>query len=128
MRNILDAIFSNKKASIFFPIGTVILTYLAFVIFGTAENKIELMLKASVVAVACFVGVFYIFYIQIKNPICPEWFLNLLTLLAALVFATYGTITCVAFAAGGFENFHIGTCLGYVAYSAIALAHSKRTK
>ena len=128
MRNILDAIFPNKKVSIFFPIGTAILTYLAFVLFGTAENKIELMLVVPIVSVACFAGVFCIFYIQIKNPICPEWFLNLLTLLAALVFVTYGAISCVCFAAGGFENFHIGTCLGFVAYSAMALAHSKRTK
>ena len=59
---------------------------------------------------------------------CPEWFLNLFELLAIIVFGVYAIIGAISFVVSGFQNFNIGICLGFITYSAISWAHSKRTK
>ena len=57
---------------------------------------------------------------------CPEWFLNLFELLATIVFGIYAIVGVVSFIVSGFQNFNVGICLGFVVYSAISWAHSKK--
>lgn len=128
MRKLLDKMFYNKKLSLIIPIVIALFIYLLFVIFGTAENKTNLMIATPIVSVIGFFGIFLVIFIQVKNSICPAWFLNLFELLAIIIFGFYAVIGAILFIIGGFQNFNVGICLGFITYSAISLAHNKRTK
>ena len=128
MRKILDKLFGNKKLSLIIPFAIALLMYLLFVLFGTVQDKVNLMITTPIVSVVGFFGIFLVVFIQVENPMCPEWFLNLYELLATIIFGIYAIVGAVSFVASGFQNFNIGICLGFVTYSAISWAHSKRTK
>ena len=102
--------------------------YLLFVLFGIAEDKTNLMIGTPLVSVVGFFGIFLVLFVQVKNSMCPEWFLNLFELLVTIIFGVYAIIGTMSFLISGFRNFNVGICLGFVAYSAISWAHSKRTK
>ena len=128
MRRILDSIFKNKMDKFFVPISMAIMAYVVFLIFGPAEDKIQLAIITPIVSVIWFFGVFGVIYFQVKNPRCPEWFLNLLEFLLFAIFGFYAVIGCVQFAASGLQTFNLGICPGFVTVSAVYWAHSKRTK
>ena len=128
MRKILDKLFGNKKLSLIIPFAIALLMYLLFILFGTVQDKVNLMITTPIVSVVGFFGIFLVVFIQVKNPMCPEWFLNLYELLATIIFGIYAIVGAVSFVASGFQYFNIGICLGFVTYSAISWAHSKRTK
>ena len=48
MRKLLDKMFENKKLSLIIPIVTALLIYLLFVLFGTAEDKTNLIIITPV--------------------------------------------------------------------------------
>lgn len=122
MRKILDTLFHNKKLSIGIPILIATLLYLLFIVFGMAEDKINLMITTPIVSIVVFFGVFALVLVQVKNALCPEWFLNLFEFLL-VVFAVVQTIS---FVMSGFQNFTPMLCLGPVIFSAASWAHSKR--
>ena len=126
MRKLLDKMFANKKLSLIIPMTIALLMYLLFVFFGTSADKTNLMMVTPIVSVIGFFGIFLIVFIQVKNSMCPEWFLNLFELLATIIFGVYAIIGTMSFLISGFQNFNVGICLGFVAYSAISWAHSKR--
>jgi hypothetical protein len=128
MRKILDKMFKNKKLSLIIPTAIALLMYLLFILFGTAEDKTNLMITTPIVSVFGFFGVFLLLFVQVKNPMCPEWFLNLFELLAAILFGIYAIVGVISFVVSGFQNFDEGMCLYLVTYSAISWAHSKRTE
>ncbi len=128
MRKILDKMFGNKRLSLIVPMAISLLMYLLFIFFGKAEDKANLMIITPIVSVICFFGVFLVTFVQVKNSMCPEWFLNLFELLATIIFGIYAIIGVVSFIISGFQNFNVGICLGFVVYSAISMAHNKRTK
>ncbi len=128
MRKTLDKMFKNRKLSILVPIAIAALVYLLFIFFGTADDKINLMIITPIVSIICFFVVFLIVFIQVKNSMCPEWFLNLFELLVTIIFGIYTIVGVVFFIVSGFQNFNVGICLGFVTYSAISWAHSKRIK
>ncbi len=128
MRKILDKMFGNKRLSLIVPMAISLLMYLLFIFFGKAEDKANLMIITPIVSVICFFGVFLVAFVQVKNSMCPEWFLNLFELLATIIFGIYAIIGVVSFIINGFQNFNVGICLGFVVYSAISMAHNKRTK
>ena len=122
MRKILDTLFHNKKLSIGIPILIATVLYLLFIVFGMAEDKINLMITTPIVSIVVFFGVFALVLVQIKNTLCPAWFLNLFEFLL-VVFAVVQTIS---FVMSGFQNFTPMLCLGPVFFSAVSWAHSKR--
>ena len=122
MRKILDTLFHNKKLSIGIPILIATVLYLLFIMFGMAEDKTNLIITTPIVSVVVFFGVFTLVLVQIKNTLCPEWFLNLFEFLL-VVFAVVQTIS---FVMSGFQNFTPMLCLGPVIFSAVSWAHSKR--
>lgn len=126
MKKFLDKIFCYTKLSLIIPITVSLLMYLLFVFFGTLNNKVNLIIITPIVSIIGFVGVFFIIFIQIKNSMCPEWFLNLFELLVTIIIGIYGIIGVVSFVVSGFQNFNVGISLYPVIYSAVALAHSKR--
>lgn len=128
MKKLLDKLLANKKLSIIIPIAIALLMYLLFVLFGVAEGKTYLMIVTPIVSLVCFFGVFLVLFVLVKNPICPEWFLNLFELLVTIIFGIYAIVGVLSFVVSGFQNFNSGICIDLVAYSAISWAHSKRTK
>ena len=128
MRKILDKIFENKKLSLIVPIAISLLMYLVFVLFGKSEDKTNLMIITPIVSAVGFFGISFVVFIQVKNSMCPEWFLNLFELMATIIFSIYAIIGGLSFVISGFQDFNIGICLGFVSFSAISWAHSKRTK
>ena len=128
MRKILDKMFANKKLSLLIPMAIVLLMYLLFIVFGTSPDKINLMMATPIVSVIGFFGIFLVVFIQVKNSMCPEWFLNLFELMATIIFSIYAIIGALSFVISGFQNFNVEICLGFVSYSSISWAHSKRTQ
>ena len=128
MIKLLDKMLANKKLSLIIPTAIALLMYLLFATFGTAEDKTSLCKITPIVSLICFFIVFLIVFVQVKNSMCPEWFLNLFELLATIIFGGYAIEGVLSLVISGFQNFNIGICLGLVIYSAISWAHSKRTK
>ena len=126
MRKLLDKMFANKKSSLIIPMAIALLMYLLFVFFGTSADKTNLMMVTPIVSVIVFFGIFLVVFIQVKNSMCPEWFLNLFELMATIIFSVYAIIGALSFVISGFQNFNVGICLGFVSYSSISWAHSKR--
>ena len=126
MRKILDKMFANKKLSLIIPMAIALLIYLLFILFGTSANKTNLIIVTPIVSVIGFFGIFLVVFIQVKNSMCPEWFLNLFELIATIIFSIYAIIGAFSLVISGFQNFNVGICLGFVSYSAISWAHSKR--
>lgn len=126
MRKILDTLFHNKKLSIGIPILIAAILYLLFVAFGMAEDKINLMITTPIVSIVVFFGVFALVLVQVKNTLCPAWFLNLFECLVVVIVGVYSLTETVAFIISGFQNFTPMLCLGPIIFSAVSWAHSKR--
>ena len=119
--------FENKKLSLIIPITIALFMYLLFVFFGTSEDKTNMIIITPVMSAFWFFCVFFIFFIQVKNPSCPELFLNVFELLTIVFFSIYTIVGIVSFLFSGFQNFSYGLCLGPATYSAVSWAHNKRT-
>lgn len=126
MRKILDTLFHNKKLSIGIPILIATLLYLLFIVFGMAEDKTNFIIITPIVSVVGFFGVFALVLVQVKNTLCPAWFLNLFECLVVVIVGVDSLTGTVAFIISGFQNFTPMLCLGPVIFSAVSWAHSKR--
>lgn len=126
MKKILDKMFKSTKLSLIISIAVSLLVYLLFVLFGMSKAKINLIIVTPIVSVIGFFGVFLILFVQVKNALCPEWFLNLFELLIAVICGIYGIVGIVLFIVSGFQSFNVGLCLYPVIYGAVSFAHSKR--
>ncbi len=128
MRKILDVMFRNKRLSRIIPLICTTIVYLLFVIGGKTSDKNEMIIITPIASVIWFFGMFLMVYLQVKNASCPEWFLNLIELSATVLFGIYAVIGVIFFFASGLQIFNPSLCLGMVTYSAVSLAHSKRSK
>ena len=128
MRKILDKMFENKKLAFWLPIIFATLLYLLFVLFGIAEDKSELLVLTPIVTVFWLFGSFFVVFVQVKNPRCPEWFLNVFELLATVIFVIYGFVGAISFVIADFQNFSPSICAGIITYSSISWAHNKRAE
>ncbi|MBQ7089405.1 MAG: hypothetical protein IJN04_07185 [Clostridia bacterium] len=126
MRKILDTLFHNKNLSIGIPILIAAILYLLFVAFGMAEDKTNFIIITPIVSVVGFFGVFAVVLVQVKNTLCPAWFLNLFECLVVVIVGVDSLAGTVAFIISGFQNFTPMLCLGPVIFSAVSWAHSKR--
>ena len=128
MRKILDRIFENKKTSILIPIFTSALLYLLFIIFGVAEDKLNIIIATPIVSVFWFFGAFLVVYAQVKNKSCPDGFLDFFEFAAILFFGINSVVNAISVVISGFQSFTPITAAGLLTYASIAWAHSKRTK
>ena len=128
MRKILDKMFENRKLAFWLPIIFATLVYLLFLLFGTVEDKNEFLIDTPVFTVLWLFGSFLVVFVQVKNPRCPEWFLNFCELMAVVMFTVSGLIEAISFVISGFRNFSPVICAGIITYSSISWAHNKRTK
>ena len=128
MRKILDKMFENRKLSILIPILVSVLLYLLFIIFGVAEDKMNIIIATPIASVFWFFGAFLVVYVQVKNKSCPEGFLNFVEFVATLFFGICSIVDAISVVISGFQNFTPITAAGLLTYASIAWAHSKRTK
>ena len=128
MRKILDKMFSNKKLCMLIPILIAMLVYLLFILFSNMDNKINSIIALPIISAFWYFGSFLVIYIQVKNTMCPEWFLNLFELMVTVGFGVYAISSMVQFIISGFQNLDYGLCLGLLTYSSVCWAHNKRTK
>ena len=128
MRNFLDKIFRNKKVTILVPIIISLLLYFLYVLLGTGEEKNNLLIITPIASLFWYFGVFLVIYIQIKNPMCPEGFLDFFEIAATFFFGIGSVIIVILGLIDGMKNFnplYIASCL---TFSSISWAHSKRLK
>lgn len=128
MRKLLDKMFANTKLSVLIPFAIATADILLFAIFGTSEEKLFDIATSIIACAFWFFGCFLVFFIQVKNPICPEKYLNFCELFATFFFGVFSVIQSISFLVGGFQNYSPIVCVGIVTYGAIAWAHSKRVK
>ena len=128
MRKILDKMFGNTKLSILIPTLVSALLYLLFIMFGVAEDKLNIIIDTLIVSVFWFFGTFFVVYVQVKNRSCPEGFLNFFEFSATLFFVIFSIVDVISVVISGFQNFTPTTVVGLLTYASIAWAHSKRTK
>ncbi len=128
MRRILDKMFCNKKWCMLIPILIAMLIYLLFILFANTDNKINSIIALPIISALWFFGSFLVVYIQVKNTMCPEWFLNLFEFIVTIGFGIYAISSIVLFLISGFGTLDYGLCMGLLTYSSVCWAHSKRTK
>jgi hypothetical protein len=128
MRKILDKMFQNKKLSILIPISISTLLYLLFIIFGEAEDKMNIIIVTPIASVSWLLGAFFVIYLQVINKSCPEGFLNFVEFVVTLFFGIYSIVDAISVVIGGFQTFTPLTAPGLLTYASIAWAHSKRAK
>ncbi len=126
MRKILDKMFENTKLSILIPVLISSILYLLFIIFGATDDKKSIIIATPIAAVVWFFGVFLVIYIQVKNEMCPEGFLNFVELMGALIFGIGSIVDVISVVISGFQSFTPLIPAGLLTYSSIAWAHSKR--
>ena len=128
MRKLLDRMFAKKKLSFFIPLLVSTLLYLLFIMFGVAEDKMNIIIATPIASAFWFFGVFLVFYIQVKNRNCPDVFLNFVEIFATLFFGVYSIVDAISVVISGFQNFTPITSAGLLTYASISWAHSKRIK
>jgi hypothetical protein len=128
MRVFLDKIFNNKKVTIFIPIIISLLIYILFVIFGTGEDKSNFMFIIPIISIFWYFGVFLVVYIQIKNPLCPEKFLDFFVFIATIFFSIGVVFLTVSALINGMHNFNPVTIPACLTLSSLSWAHSKRNR
>ncbi len=126
MKKILDKMFNNKKLAFWVPIIVAALIYLLFLLCGSPVDKKPLLIGTPIVTVFWYFGSFLIVFVQVKNQMCPEWFLNFAELLVTVMFTVFGSVEAISFIISGFRNFSPIICAGIVTYSSISLVHVKR--
>ena len=112
MRKILDKMFEDKKWSMLLPLLAAAVVYLLFLFFTKAEDKARMALMTPFLSFLWFWGIFLIINIQVKNTVCPEWLLNLVEFLAAVLFGIGSILGIVSFVVSGFQNYNFSLCLG----------------
>ena len=127
-RRFLDALFSYRK--IWLPIlwGIALLCYGLFLFFGAKEQKLFLAIASPVIAAITYGFLRLLFFILMKNPICPSGYLNLMVI---FFFAGFGFMFLQAillFATDFAHGFSPSLWASSAILTALAHAHAKRTK
>lgn len=125
MRRIVNLLHDSKWARIV-PVIVAAAMYLLFLIFGSAEMKAELGLLTPFIAFVAYWGIFFVVWVQVRNPMCPAGYLNFCLLLFTFFFTSGSLMIIVPFLADMSNGFSPMCCVGPLAWSALSLAHSKR--
>ena len=129
MREILDKIFKNKKLTILIPIIVSLFLYFLFVLFGTGEEKNNMLILLPLMGLFWYFGVFFVIYIQIKNPFCPDKFLDFFELVATFFFGIGSIFYVIMFFVSKMHIYGgVMAPIVCLTFSAISFAHNKRTK
>lgn len=127
MRKLLDKMFANQKAAIVAPLITAGVMYLLYVLFGQGNDKVNWLIMTPIISLIAYVSVYFVLWLQIKNPSCPQGFLNFLEWMVLLVFGLGAVVFGVQFLMNLESGFTPALCVEIVSWSAIALVHGKRS-
>lgn len=127
MRKFLDTILGSKWA-IFIPLICATALVILFLIFGKTDNMLKEVAYTLLLSTVWFFGVFFIHFMQIKNPSCPETFQNVFMFCAIVIFGFIGIFDIFSFFASGCKDFNATINVGPLTYAATAFAYSKRKK
>ena len=128
MRNLLDRIFANRRVSVVAPIICAAVFYLLFVLFGQVEDKLNWMWLVPVVSVLWYGGAYFVFWIQIKNPLCSDGFLDFFELVCLFVFGISAVLFSLRFLLNMAGGFVPSLCPGVLTLSVVALVDKKRNE
>ena len=120
-------VYRTKYSSIILCFCLVMLSLL-FIIFGVAEDKMNIIIGTPIASAFWFFCVFFLIYIQVKNKNCPEGFLNFFEIFATLFFGIFSIAEAIYAVISGFQTFTPLMVPGLLTYASIAWAHSKREK
>ena len=126
MRRFLDSIFRNKVMSATIPWLFVALLYSVFLIYGEGPDKATLAVVFPIVCALAWGSFYFIVYIQVKNPFCPAKFLDFFELFCLAFFSISTIPNIIMFLLNVKEEFTAASCLGFVIWSAVSVAHNKR--
>ena len=126
MRKILDFLFKRKVLSAVVPLLCAALVYLVFILFGEGTDKLQVIGIVPVVCSFIFGGMFLILYIQVKNPLCPDAFLDFGELFFLTFFSLVTIPNIVMFFINVKEGFTVSSLFGFIIWSAISVVHNKR--
>ena len=125
IRRVLDVLHGSKWARII-PVLTALAMYALFLIFGGPEQKLVLAIAAPLMSSIWYGGVYFILYMQVKNPMCSSKALDLFMLIPTVLFGLSSISLLLTFLTNLQYGFTMGLMLTLVTWSAISLAHSKR--
>ncbi len=126
IRKALDSLFKNKKLALITPIISAIVIYILFVLFYQGADKSTLLILTPIVSAIAYAGIYLVFFIQLKNPMCPSRFLDVFELLALIVFGLGSVTNLISFITNMNENFSVIICIGMIVWSVVSLIHNKR--
>lgn len=126
MRKILDFLFKRKVLSAVVPLLCAALVYLVFILFGEGTDKLQVIGIVPVVCSFIFGGMFLMLYIQVKNPLCPDAFLDFGELFFLTFFSLVTIPNIVMFFINVKEGFTVSSLFGFIIWSAVSVVHNKR--
>lgn len=126
MRKILDFLFKRKVLSAVVPLLCAALVYLVFILFGEGTDKLQVIGIVPMVCSFIFGGMFLMLYIQVKNPLCPDAFLDFGELFFLTFFSLVTIPNIVMFFINVKEGFTVSSLFGFIIWSAISVVHNKR--
>ena len=125
MREFLDKIFCNRKTTTFIPIIISLLIYILLIFLSEKDEKYIFMLIVPFMSIFCYFGVFLVVYIQIKNPLCPEKFLDFFETFAT-VFSVIVVVGFTIFSLIEGVQYLLTVILACMIFSSLSWVHSKR--
>lgn len=126
MRSLLDRLFFNYRMAIVSPLIAAAAFYLLFVLFGQAEDKITWIWLIPVLSAFWYGGAYLVFWIQVKNPLCSDSFLDFFELLCFAMFGLGSASMALRFIFNVTTGFVPTLCPGILTLSVIALVDKRR--
>lgn len=126
MRKFIDRIFNSRKTTMFIPIIISLVLYVLFLVFGSSEEKNNFLIIIPIISIFWYFGVFLVIFIQIKNPLCPEKFLDFFEFIATIFFSIGSSVLVILSLINGLQNFNPATIPACLTISSLSWAHSKR--
>ena len=125
IRRVLDVLHGSKWARII-PVLTALAMYVLFLIYGGPEQKLVLVIAAPLMSAIWYAGVYFVLYMQVKNPMCSGKVLDLFMLIPTVLFGLSSISLLMNFLTDLQYGFTMGLMLTLVTWSAISLVHSRR--
>lgn len=126
MRDLLDRLLAKRRLSLYLPLVIAAALYVLFVLFGQAEDKMQLLWGAPLMAVIWYLGVCFVLGFQTKNPFGSEKLLDFMELAMLLFFGFGAAVFTLRFLVNMAYGFAPTLCGTVVTWSAVTLVHGRR--
>ena len=124
--NLLDKLFKRKHLSFWTPIFVAALLYILFLIFGQNPDKNDIILKAPLIALLWFGGVFLVMGVQLRNPSCSAKTMDIFEICLVLYSLWSAAVCIISFLMNVQSGFLHVTLAALITWSATSLIHNLR--